>query len=251
MKVKNSCKKSFSFENDLYSAVDKFIEEDAGNNFSPEYISAMKEYRLILNAHFCGRKYKMPLIESEPGSEKWKVTSECDINFGNIWETQCNRFIKPIREMYGYKAWPNKITQFPDFKEDCLVGDYKSCICYLYLDTPANRTLGKPIGCISPGGEADLYKIDEYKADVESYLATGKLSEHMSALIVFCVYEYKFDEKSGDKYAIIYDIVVAPAIFFLNFMTNGKIKTRSGKVTIGIKERNFKNVMKKNFGISE
>lgn len=246
---KNIYKKEFPFEKKLYAAVDKFIAEDNGINFDEAYVEAMHTYRELFNREFCGMRYKMPLIVAKPGSDSWKTDDDCDINFGNIWESKANKFIKPIREGYGYKPWPNKITQFPDFREEGFMGDYKSCIASICADTKANRTLGRPIGTINPDGEADLYPVKDYITDVELYKTSGVLSDHLRALLVYAVYEYKYDEKTGEKYAIIYDVIVAPALFCLNFKTDGTVKTRSGKVTIGFKERNIDNIVQKNFGI--
>lgn len=248
----NIYKKEFAFEKKLYDAIDKFIIEDnkAGRgNFSIEYVTAMKTYRKLFNNRFCGMRYKMPLIVAEPGSDVWKSKKDCDINFGNIWEAEANLFIKPIREIAGYKPWPNKITQFPDFREDAFVGDFKSCISNICADTKANRTKGMAIGTINPNGEADLYPTKDYIDDINVYQETGKLSEHLTAMLVFAVYEYKYDENTGEKYAIIYDVIVAPAIFCINFKKDGTVKIRSGKVTIGFKERNIDNIVQKNFGI--
>ena len=94
-----------------------------------------------------------------------------------------------------------------------------------------------------------LYKIEEYKMDIENYLETGKLSEHLTAMLVFAIYEYKYDEKTGEKYAIIYDVLVLPALFCINFRKSGKVATRSGKVTIGFYERNIDFISQKNFGV--
>lgn len=248
----NPNKKEFTFEKKLYKAVDEFIAEDTAagnNNFSEEYCEAMNTYRKLFNKEFCGMRYKMPLFKSRPGMTVWNHDKECDINFGNIWETEANSFIRDCRSIYGYKAWPNKITEFPDFREDAFVGDYKSGITKLYADTPANRTRKLPIGYLTPGCAADLYKISEYEQDIETYRTTGKLSDHLTALIVYALYEYKYDETTGEKYAIVYNVIVAPAIFCINFLKDGGLQTRSGKITIGFQERNIDNIMHKNFGI--
>ena len=141
------------------------------------------------------------------------------------------------------------LSEFPDFREDAFIGDFKSAICSLYADTKGNHSRSLPIGYLCPGGCADLYKLEEYKMDIENYLETGKLSEHLTAMLVFAIYEYKYDEKTGEKYAIIYDVLVLPALFCINFRKSGKVATRSGKVTIGFYERNIDFISQKNFGI--
>jgi len=252
-KTTNPFKKEFAFEKKLYKAITSFIVEDTKtlghNNFDIEYVEAMLSYRKLFNKKFCGMRFRMPLIESAPGSEKWIVSADSDVNFGNIWESVANKYIKPIREVYGYKPWPNKITQFPDFREEKFMGDFKSCLTTIYADTKANQTAGKPIGTLLPGGVADLYPVEDYKKDIEIYRETGVLSEHLKALLVFAIYEYKYDEHTGEKYAIIYDVIVCPALFCINFRTNGALAIRSGKVTIGFQERNIDFISQKNFGV--
>lgn len=247
--AQNIYQKEFTFKKKLYKAVSDFIAADQNNNFSEEYVEAMKLYRKVFTKKFCGVEYKMPLMKKLPGSTNWNSTDNSDVNFGNIWEGEANRFIKPIRDAFGYKPWPNKITEFPDFKEDEFVGDFKSAICSLYADTKANRTRNMPIGYLAPDGCADLCKVEDYKKDIKTYLETGKLSDHLTAMLVFAIYEYKYDEKTGEKYAIVYDVMVLPALFCINFRTNGELAIRSGKITIGFYERNIDFIAQKNFGI--
>ena len=248
----NQFKKEFTFEKKLYKAAEDFMVEDTklhNNNFDPQYYEAYKTYRKIFNEKFCGRRYRMPLLESIPGSAAWITSADSDVNFGNIWESVANKFIKPIRETFGYKAWPNKITQFPDFREETFLGDFKSAQTCLYADTKGNQTRNLPIGYLTPNGVADLYPVEDYKKDIEMYRETGKLSDHLKALLVFAIYEYKYDENTGEKYAIIYDVIVCPALFCINFRTSGELAIRSGKVTIGFQERNIDYIMQKNFGV--
>ena len=248
----NIYQKEFTFKQKLYKAVTDFIVEDrllGRNNFSEEYVDTMKLYRKLFVNKFCGAEYKMPLIKKAPGSTVWTSTNNSDVNFGNVWEGEGNRFMQPIREAFGYKPWPNKISEFPDFRETDFIGDFKSGICSPYADTKSNCSRDLPIGYLCPGGCADLYKLEEYKRDIENYLETGKLSEHLTAMIVYAIYEYKYDEKTGEKYAIIYDVLVLPALFCINFRTTGKLALRSGKVTLGFYERNIDFISQKNFGV--
>lgn len=247
--MENPYKKSFTFEDEFYSAVEKFIEDDIIKNgylnFDSNYQETYKNYREWFNNHFCGKKYKLTLTETTPGSDQWKRSADCDVNFGQIWESVGVKFMQGRSD--SFKAWPNGIMKFPDFSEGILPGDFKTALSSCYADNPANSKKGLS-GYLKPGGSADLYEYETYRQDISLYKKYGKLSEHLKALIVFRIYEYRYEENTGIKYAIVHNIIVAPALFCVNFNLDGTFGTRNDKVVIGIHERNYKNIMEKNFG---
>lgn len=239
-------KKEFSFEKDLYAAVDKFIEMDGGKNFSKEYVDAMLKYRQAFNEQFCGRRYKLTLHESEPRKRIWKKSEDCDVNFGQIWESVAVKYCKCNRELF--RPWPKGTMEFPDFTDGGIVGDFKAILSDCYLETKSNNEKGLT-GYLKPGGHAGLYSLPEYKRDIEIYKSTGILPDHLRAMLVFAVYEYKWEENTGTKYAIVQDVMVLPALFTINFMVSGAPLRRNDTVTIGFLDRNYQNIMEGNFGV--
>lgn len=250
---KNTFKKSFIFEDDLYVTVKNFIDNDrlinGDKNFDDNYIRIMLSLTNIMNTHFTGKDYMMSLMEREPNKNKWEQSIDADTNFGNIWECVANKFLKNA-SADECCPWPNGKFEFPDCNIGGIPCDYKAIISECYNDTKANITRKLPIGYLKPGGRATLYKFDEYKSDIERYRNEGILSEHLKALLIFAVYEYCYDEKTGIKYAHIHDVVVCPALFCINFNMDGSLSLIDhDKLTLGFQERNYMFIADEHFGI--
>jgi hypothetical protein len=256
--TQNPYKKEFAFEKKFYKVVDDLILEDqklGRHNFGPEYYEMYMSYRNHLNYEFSGDEIRMIVERRKHGTAAFKAANKVNTNFGNIWEDNANDYASIVRDIYAYKAWPREITNFPDFcegynketKEYTIPGDYKSIRTSICKDTKANRTSGKPIGKILEKGGADLYSAEEYKKDIETYKLTGVLSDHLRALIVCAVYDYEY--KDGHKEAVIYDVIVAPAICMIKFKQDGTVAIRKGKVQLSMHEVNIDNISQKNFGI--
>ena len=247
----NTFKKNFTFEENFYVAVMNFIAEDVAKNgeknFNSDYVRAIGDLRKLCNDHFTGKEYMMSLMEREPGKKVWKQSIDADTNFGNVWECVVNKFLKSI-SLDGYESWPNGKFEFPDFSVLNTPGDYKAIISECYKDTSTNQKKGV-VGFLKPDGHASLYKLEDYKKDIKQYKTTGVLSDHLKAILVFAIYEYRYDEKTGVKYAHILNVMVCPAIFCINFNEDGSLSMRNDGITIGFQERNYKFISAGNFGI--
>lgn len=250
--IENISKKSFIFEDDFYITIKSFIDNDrqinGDKNFSNDYIRIMENLAKTMNIHFAGKEYMMSLMERQSGKKKWEQSIDADTNFGNIWECVANKFLKTA-SLDEYSEWPNGKFEFPDFNIAGIAGDYKAIISECYNDTKANVTRHLPIGYLKPGGRATLYKLYEYKSDIEKYKTEGVLSDHLKALLTFAIYEYHYDEKTGIKYAHIHDVIVCPAMFCINFNMDGTLSLIDGKLTIGFQERNYLFIADEHFGI--
>ena len=247
----NPFRKSFTFEQNFYNAVMNFIEEDRkkneDKNFNVMYVHVMSELFKVCNEHFAGKEYVMSLMEREPGKKSWKRSVDADTNFGNVWECVVNKFLKNI-SLTRYESWPNGKSEFPDFSAFGIPGDFKAVISECYKDTSTNQKKGI-VGMLKPDGHASLYNLEDYKKDIEQYKTTGILSDHLKAILVFAIYEYRYDEKTGVKYAHILNVMVCPAIFCINFNEDGSLSLRRDGITIGFQERNYKFISAQNFGI--
>lgn len=247
----NTFKKNFTFEENFYTAVMNFIAEDrvknGDKNFNNGYVRVMNELAKVCNDHFAGKEYMMSLMEREPGKKTWKRSIDADTNFGNVWECVVNKFLRNI-SLEGYEGWPNGKFEFPDFSVIGIPGDYKAIISECYKDTKTNQKKGLA-GWLKADGHASLYKLEDYKKDIELYKNTGELSEHLKAILVFAIYEYRYDEKTGVKYAHILNVMVCPAIFCINFNEDGSLSLRNDGITIGFQERNFQFISTNRFGI--
>ena len=247
----NPFRKSFTFEQNFYSAVMNFIAEDQAKNgdknFNMLYVHTMNSLAKLCNDHFAGKDYMMSLMEREPGKKSWKRSVDADTNFGNVWECVVNKFLKNV-SLDGYEGWPNGKFEFPDFSVFGTPGDFKAIISECYKDTSINQKKGIA-GFLKPDGHASLYNLEDYKKDIEQYKTTGILSDHLKAILVFAIYEYRYDEKTGVKYAHILNVMVCPAIFCINFNEDGSLSMRRDGITIGFQERNYKFISSKNFGI--
>lgn len=249
-RIGTSHKKSFTFEDGLRSAVERFISDDRKKrgdlNFGPEYFDNIRLYTKMFTDHFCGRRYRLSLSESDPGSGAWRNSASCDVNFGQIWENAAASFLKEITA--DFKGWPNGTMEFPDFSVGGVPGDFKAVLSGLYSNSKVNIAKGLA-GYLKPGGHGGLYCLDDYTADVKEYKETGRLSDHLKCIIIFAVYEYRYDEVTGAKHAVVHNVVVAPALFFVNFNLDGTPSMRNDEVTIGFLERNYVNIMSGNFGV--
>lgn len=241
------CLKNFKcFEQYFKTSIDfiKYdIEKNGNKNFNDDYINKLINYRNELIDEFVGDEYDAPIRVKKAGSKKHKILNNLDNsnNFGNVWETICSNYFKTFHK--EITCWPKGPDEFPDFETFEFVGDFKTIKVDPFKTAP---------NYVQEGGGTDLYYYENskenkdlnkyrenFKDDINIYKNTGKLSRHLSALIVAAVYFDKYDENTGVKKHIICNIICLPAICLIKHGKDGIIKLRNGKVLISFNKYNL------------
>jgi len=239
--------KHFTFEDELINTAKNFIKADIaknGNlNFSNDYIEAMTSYRNYLCKKFCGLKFQLNLMCASQDSDNWDAYGNhtFPVNFGDTWEIIAGNALADFRLVNDYQNWPNGKAYFPDFREANFIGDFKTIktdFLKKSVDENGNNYL-------SQGGAFDLMEYHEYRNAINKYLVSGKLDEHLTALITACIYRVDETEKKmhGNEIYYIENVICLPAVFMLQIKTSDNIiKTRKTKITCGMYPQNVDNI---------
>ena len=232
---KNKC--YFPWENKFYNVISEFIKNDK-INFDEHYIEAMNFYHRTLNEYYCGGDFIIQPRFRRAG----KKYNDCKCehkNIGDVWEESVDYLVKDVRLPFNYESWPNGKSEFPDAKETTLDIDYKALNCDgVYTE---NNKRHYPVGMLkNTNGHNGLGTLtdEDFINAIKIYKQTGVLCEHLKSLIVMGVYQKTFNE-FGQRVHKILNVIVAPAIFLVDFKKDGTLALRNKKVTISARQLNF------------